>query len=472
MKKTLFSLLGLFAALWVSAQEVTVRGVVQDALGPVIGATVLESGTSNGTSTGLDGDFTLVVSGSGAQVEVSCIGYATQEIEVGNQAKDLTAPIVNVKGAELSRQAAANPMSALQGMVSGVQITQSGAPGAGPSVKIRGVGSIGDYANPLYIVDGAFMDNIDFLSANDIESLTVLKDASAAAIYGVRAANGVIIVTTRRGELGHARVTYEGYGGVQVPTNMMKLAGTAEYVELYNLAYQHVGGFVPKNVADYKGVSTDWYAELVHPAPMHSHSLDLSGGTEKTNYSVGLSYFYQDGIMNYTVNDYNRFNLRARLDQTMSSWLKVGFNTLPKEWEGRQILLTFEALRLRQLVRQPRRLRLLQPQRRDRLQDRLLRLCGGDDRPGEAEIQDLLQPGLPFLRQPVLFSGALRRRLPGHVRVLADQDLRLRHLPDPGQHADLQRPGRQPCLHAHARPVHPHAVPGLADRHRPERPRL
>ena len=353
MKKTLFSLLGLFAALWVSAQEVTVRGVVQDALGPVIGATVLESGTSNGTSTGLDGDFTLVVSGSGAQVEVSCIGYATQvfpatavpavitlaedtnfldEVVVvgyGTQkAKDLTAPIVNVKGAELSRQAAANPMSALQGMVSGVQITQSGAPGAGPSVKIRGVGSIGDYANPLYIVDGAFMDNIDFLSANDIESLTVLKDASAAAIYGVRAANGVIIVTTRRGELGHARVTYEGYGGVQVPTNMMKLAGTAEYVELYNLAYQHVGGFVPKNVADYKGVSTDWYAELVHPAPMHSHSLDLSGGTEKTNYSVGLSYFYQDGIMNYTVNDYNRFNLRARLDQTMSSWLKVGFNTV------------------------------------------------------------------------------------------------------------------------------------------------
>ena len=320
MKKTLLSLLGLFAAFALSAQEVTVRGVVQDALGPVIGATVLESGTSNGTPTGLDGEFTLVVSGPGAQVEVSCIGYATQvfpatavpavitlaedtnfldEVVVvgyGTQkAKDLTAPIVNVKGAELSKQAAANPMSALQGMVSGVQITQSGAPGAGPSVKIRGVGSIGDYANPLYIVDGAFMDNIDFLSANDIESLTVLKDASAAAIYGVRAANGVIIVTTRRGELGHARVTYEGYGGVQVPTNMMKLAGTAEYVELFNLAYQHVGGFVPKNAADYKGVSTDWYAELVHPAPMHSHSLDLSGGTEKTNYSVGLSYFYQDG---------------------------------------------------------------------------------------------------------------------------------------------------------------------------------
>ena len=358
-KKLLTLIAALLAVTLAYGQAYQVKGVVQDELGPVIGATVLEAGTMNGTSTGMDGDFLLTVSGPDAMVEVSCMGYATQSFKASEmpasitlgsdqtfleevvvvgygtqKAKDLTAPIVNIKGGELSKQATANPMSALQGMVSGVQITQSGAPGAGPSVKIRGVGSIGDYANPLYVVDGAFMDNIDFLSSNDIESLTVLKDASAAAIYGVRAANGVIIVTTRKGELGHARVTYDGYAGVQIPTNIMKLANTEQYVEMYNLAYDGSSGFVPKNASDYNGVSTDWYAELVHPALTHSHSVDLSGGTEKTNYSVGLSYFYQDGIMNYTKNDYERLNFRARLDQTMSSWLKVGFNTVVSKWDA------------------------------------------------------------------------------------------------------------------------------------------
>jgi len=359
MKKLTLLLTMLFSFGLAFGQGYQIKGIVQDDLGPVVGATVLESGTMNGTSTGLDGDYLLTVSGPDATVEISCMGYATQSFKASavpavitlgedqnfleevvvvgygtQKAKDLTAPIVNVKGGELSKQATANPMSALQGMVSGVQITQSGAPGASPSVKIRGVGSIGNYANPLYVVDGAFMDNIDFLASSDIESLTVLKDASAAAIYGVRAANGVIIVTTRRGELGHVKVTYDGYGGVQVPTNIMKLANTEQYCELYNLAFDGTTGFVAKKPEDFNNYSTDWYAELVHPALTHSHSVDLSGGTEKTNYSVGLSYFYQDGIMNYTKNDYNRLNFRARLDQTMTSWLKVGFNTVVSRWSS------------------------------------------------------------------------------------------------------------------------------------------
>lgn len=353
MKKVLIALLSLVLASATAFAQYQVKGVVEDALGPVIGATVMEVGTTNGVSTGLDGDFVLTVSGADAKVEVSCIGYASQvfpasavpakillgedstfldEVVVvgyGTQkAKDLTAPITNVKGEELAKQVAANPMSALQGMVSGVQITQSGAPGAGPSVKIRGVGSIGDYANPLYIVDGAFMDNIDFLSASDIESLTVLKDASAAAIYGVRAANGVILVTTKKGATGKVRVAYDGYGGVQVPTNIMPMASAQQYIEMYNLANPDDPFDTVYPLAANTGVSTDWYQTLVKPALTHSHSLDLSGGTEKTNYSVGLSYFYQDGIMNYCKNNYGRLNFRARLDQTLTSWLKVGFNTV------------------------------------------------------------------------------------------------------------------------------------------------
>ena len=353
MKRLL--LIGLLTALpvWTAWAQFTVHGVVEDALGPVIGATVMEAGTSNGTSTGLDGDFSLRVTGPNAVVEVSCIGYASRSftasgmpgvirleedtnfldevVVVGygtQKAKDLTAPITTVKGDELAKQISANPMSALQGMVSGVQITQSGAPGAGPSVKIRGVGSIGDYANPLYVVDGAFMDNIDFLSSSDIESLTVLKDASAAAIYGVRAANGVILVTTKKGATGSVRVAYDGYAGLQVPTNIMPMANAQQYIQMYNLANPDTSFEQEYPLAAQTGVSTDWYRTMVRSAFTHSHSLDLSGGTDKTSYSVGLSYFYQDGIMNYCKNDYNRLNFRARLDQTMTSWLKVGFNTV------------------------------------------------------------------------------------------------------------------------------------------------
>ncbi len=351
MKKLLTTLTLALMSLSALAQY-QVKGVVEDAQGPVIGATVIEVGTNNGVSTGIDGDFILNVSGPNATVEVSCIGYASRQFPASSvpavitlsddtnfldevvvvgygtqKAKDLTAPIVNVKGEDLAKQTAANPMSALQGMVSGVQITQSGAPGAGPSVKIRGVGSIGDYANPLYVVDGVFVDNIDFLSGSDIESLTVLKDASAAAIYGVRAANGVVLVTTKKGVYGRVNVAYDGYVGVQVPTNIMKLADAKQYVQLMNEANVNTIGYTPMSASDYPG-NTDWYAALVRPALTHNHSLDLSGATEKTNYSVGLSYFYQNGIMNYTKNDYNRLNFRARVDQKATSWLNVGFNNV------------------------------------------------------------------------------------------------------------------------------------------------
>ena len=342
------------------AQEViTVKGTVLDEQGlPQISAGVFEKGTSNGTVTDLDGLYTIKVP-SDAVLVFSFYGFQDLEVPVGGRtvidvtmlpdhllldevvvvgygtqkSKDLTAPIVNVMGAELAKQTAANPMSALQGMVSGVQITQSGAPGAGPSVKVRGVGSIGDYASPLYVVDGAFMDNIDFLSANDIESLTVLKDASAAAIYGVRAANGVILVTTKKGASGKVRVAYDGYVGLQVPTNILPMANAEQYIQMYDLANPDDPFDTVYDVKALSGESTDWYRTLVRNALTHSHSVDLGGGSENTNYSAGLSYFYQDGIMNYCKNDYNRLNFRGRLDQTLTSWLKMGFNTVVSRYK-------------------------------------------------------------------------------------------------------------------------------------------
>lgn len=354
MKSKLLVLLALvLVSIQGFSQNVTVTGhVYDDGSLPQMGAAVFEKGTSNGTVTDMDGYYSISVAEDAVLVfsfqgfkdveesvsgralidvymsvdnsfldEAVVVGYGTQK------SKDLTAPIVTVHGEELTRQTASNPMSALQGMVSGVQIIQSGAPGAGPSVKVRGVGSIGDYAAPLYVVDGTFVDNIDFLSSSDIESLTVLKDASAAAIYGVRAANGVVLVTTRKGSAGHTDISYEGYGGVQIPVNIMKLANRDQYVELMNLANRNTLGWTPLDASSYPG-DTDWYAQLVRPAATTGHSLDFSGANGGTSYSMGLSYLYQDGIMDNATNDYERLNFRARVDSKLNSWLKVGMNTV------------------------------------------------------------------------------------------------------------------------------------------------
>lgn len=346
-------LVALAVVSQLQAQNMSVSGVVTDkSTGEtLIGASILQKGTTNGTITNIDGEFSISVPGN-ATLVVSYIGYLNLDVEVNNaaklkiqlesnsksldevivvgygtqKAKDMTAPISTVKGSDLNKQIASNPMSALQGKMSGVQVINNGAPGAGPSVKIRGVGSIGDYANPLYVVDGVFVNNIDFLSSGDIEDLTVLKDASAAAIYGVRAANGVVLVTTKKGKIDQTNVSYEGYFGVQIPVNVMKLSSKDQYVELVNEANANTTGYVPKVAANYPA-STDWYAQLLRNAIMHNHSLDISGATEKTSYSVGANYFYQEGIMN-AKNDYDRYNFRTRLDQKVNDWFKMGFNSV------------------------------------------------------------------------------------------------------------------------------------------------
>lgn len=350
MKRILITLSLMLAGVTAFAQY-QVKGVVEDALGPVIGATVMEAGTQNGTSTGLDGDFLLMVKSADSMVEVSCIGYATQSfpasavpshivleedtnfldevVVVGygtQKAKDLTAPIASVKGDELSKQISGNALGALQGKASGVRIIQSGSPGASPSITIRGTGSLGSYATPLYIVDGVFVDDIGFVSTDDIQDMTILKDASAAAIYGVRAANGVIIITTKKGTTDHTEISYSGYVGLQVPVNVMKLAGTEDYIRLLNEANANDPKYMPKVASDYPS-STDWYSALLRTAPTHNHALDISGANEKTNYSLGLGYYYQDGIMNCD-NFYRRFNFRTRLDQKVKSWLDVGVNAI------------------------------------------------------------------------------------------------------------------------------------------------
>ena len=355
MKKRFLYLL-LFALVFSStlfAQTLNVGGVIVDKKTgeTLIGATVMQKGTSNGTTTNLDGKFALAMP-TGSTLVISYLGYIGQELVINNDSqlriemvsntqnldevivvgygtqkvKDMTAPISSVKGSELNKQVTSNPMSALQGKMAGVQVVNSGEPGKGPDVKIRGLGSIGDYGNPLYVVDGVFVDNIDFLSSSDIEDLTVLKDASAAAIYGVRAANGVVLVTTKKGKMDQINVSYDGYVGYQIPVNIMKLANRDQYVQTLNAANVNTSGYVPKVASNYP-TSTDWYSQLVRNALIHSHTIDISGATEKTNYSFGGNYFYQEGIMN-AVNDYERYNFRGRFDQKVTSWLNMGFNSV------------------------------------------------------------------------------------------------------------------------------------------------
>jgi TonB-linked SusC/RagA family outer membrane protein len=338
----LFFLSNIVADL--NAQQLIKGKVMDDTNIPLPGVSIQVKNTLRGTFTDMNGSYSISASPNDTLV-FSMVGMISQKTEVGNRTtidikllmseiglqevvvigygtqrvKDLTAPIVSLKGEDLTKQITSNAMQALQGKVAGVQIINSGIPGGGSSVKIRGVGSIGDYANPLYVVDGVFVDNIDFLGAGDIEDLTVLKDASAAAIYGVRAANGVILVTTRKGKTQKPVISYEGYFGVQIPVNILPLASKDQYIELVNDANINATGYIPKDPASYP-VSTDWYQQLVRIASTTSHNIDISGTSDNTSYSVGGSYFFQQGIMDIK-NDYQRYNFRGRLDQQVTSRL-------------------------------------------------------------------------------------------------------------------------------------------------------
>ncbi|MCD8193640.1 MAG: SusC/RagA family TonB-linked outer membrane protein, partial [Tannerellaceae bacterium] len=263
--------------------------------------------------------------------EVVVIGYGSAK------SKDLTSPIATVSGDELSRHISASPMQSLQGKVPGVQIINSGQPGSSPKVRIRGVGSYDDEKQgPLYVVDGMFFDNIDFLSNSDVETMNVLKDASAAAIYGVRAANGVIIITTKKGALNQRpQITYDGYVGFQTASNRMKMANSEQYatmmremgdqkfIEILNSSIEQYGGSngIP-------ATNTNWYDELLRTAVMHSHSININGGSENISYVVGANYLSQDGIMAVVDNGYERFNARSKVDIKLSNFLKVGANLI------------------------------------------------------------------------------------------------------------------------------------------------
>jgi len=265
--KSLFLLVCLvLSGTTVFAQEKTVTGVVTDSFNePLIGASIVVQGTTNGVITDLDGKYSIKVT-PGATLQFSYVGMEKQSVKVGNQnvinvqlkddsqmlaetvvigygsakKRDLTGSITNIKGDEIANKPVANPLSALQGKVAGVQVINSGRAGKDPEIRVRGTNSINGY-KPLYVVDGLFNDNINFLNPQDIESMEILKDPSSLAIFGVRGANGVIIITTKKAKVGQTRVNINGSFGFKSVPNQIEMVDAAGFKELYNEQLRNEG---------------------------------------------------------------------------------------------------------------------------------------------------------------------------------------------------------------------------------------
>lgn len=349
-------------------QELKISGTVtDDATGePMAGVNIQIEGTLQGAITDVNGKYTIDVPSPTSVLIFSFVGYNSQQVNVqgqsvidvsltqniqsleevvvigyGVQKKKLTTgATVQVKGDEIQKMNTTNTMTALQGVTPGVQITKSsGQPGEGFNVRVRGLGTTGD-AKPLYIVDGLPMGNIDYLSPSDIESVDVLKDAASAAIYGSRAANGVVLVTTKQGKKGQAVVSYDGYYGIQNLYKTAPMLTAQEYAVIMNEgrinSQQEPYDFasvVPNwdDIEAGRWNGTNWLKEItVKNAPIQSHSLNITGGTERSIYSVGLAYTSQDGILGKPVaSKYDRYNFRANTEHELfkkedRSIIKIG----------------------------------------------------------------------------------------------------------------------------------------------------
>lgn len=348
-------------------QDKKVTGVIKDQHGePVIGANVSVKGTTIGTITGIDGDFALEVPAN-AVIQVSYIGYVPQELRLGgknhldvvlkedSQALDeivvvgygvqkkinLTGSVSSVKSEELERQPIVTMKDALAGLVPGLTVVKSsGQPGSSnPTITVRGVGTWKN-AGPLVLVDGMSMSIADVLP-NDIESISVLKDAASAAIYGSRAANGVILITTKKGKEGKVQVNYNGNVGWQQATRQPKSATGWQYAELYNRAMLADGKALPDGTTllfpqdkidrmkngtgdiDHNEANTDWFDELLHTALQHTHDISITGGNDRVQYVGTVGYAKQDGIIE---SSYERYNTRLNTTANLADWLTIQSN--------------------------------------------------------------------------------------------------------------------------------------------------
>ena len=359
MKKLTLFLIAIMTCLGVSAQNVSVSGTVVSAADgePLIGASVMVKGSSTGTATDIDGNFNLQAP-DGKTLVISYVGYTAQELKVngamsgieirlvedsqvlddvvvvgyGTQKKSVvTAAISKIDEDKLAASAPVRVDNALKGLTSGVTVTSSsGQPGAAAQVRIRGIGTINN-SNPLYIVDGMPIEGgLDYLNPTDIKSIEVLKDAASGAVYGARAANGVVLVTTKNGSKGKTTVTYDFSYGWQTASKHRKVLNATEYAVMMNEGSLNSGVAAPYANPYSYGEGFDWQNAVFNDnAPVMNHQVSMSGASDKVNYYLSLGYYKQDGIVggNFGRSNYNRLTLRSNNIYTLfdasakRSWL-------------------------------------------------------------------------------------------------------------------------------------------------------
>lgn len=331
----------------------TITGVVTDGSGPLPGASVIEKGTNNGATTDFDGNYSLELSSSDAVISVGFLGYITKEINVNGktvinitldedvqsldevvvigygsqQRSKLTTSISSVTSEEISELPVSDISQSLQGRAAGVNISAGGAPGSRTLVSIRGLNTFGN-GEPLYVVDGVFTSSINNIDPASIEKIDVLKDAAAAAIYGSRGSNGVIIVTTKQGVIGKTSFTFSTYSGFQQSNQRYDLLNTEQYVQyIKEINAQADGGTLVGIINDNPefdggGINTDWQEELFRTALIKSYNFGANGGTEKAKYNFSFSAFDQDGI--YIDTNFKRYTFNANSEAKINDKFKIG----------------------------------------------------------------------------------------------------------------------------------------------------
>lgn len=344
-------------------QERKVTGKIIDESGePIIGANVVVKGSTIGTITNVNGEFSIQIPSDKSILEISYIGYKSQEISVnkqksleislisetenldevvvvgyGTQKKvNLTGAVQSVSNDQLVKRNVANSSQALQGLIPGVVVSQaSGAPGATASIQIRGTGSINSAASPLILIDGVEGD-MNSIDMNAIESISVLKDAASAAVYGSKASNGVILVTTKRAQNSGVKVSYNGYVGFRTPTEMPDPTNAIEYMEAINIARHNqdmspqyseelINTYKTQGADNIHNFDTNWKDLLFKNTTLtHNHSVSISGGSDRIKTFANASYNYEDGLI--PNNNYNRKALRTNTDAKITDWLTAGLN--------------------------------------------------------------------------------------------------------------------------------------------------
>lgn len=362
LKYVLKTILSLLISLVVGgslyAQVAPVQGkVTDDAGGAIPGVSVTVKGTQRGTITNVEGTYSVNAAGN-ATLVFSFLGYVSQDVPINNRSTinvslktdtkaleevvvvgygtqrkvETTGSIASVKADELTQLPVTNVAQGLQARISGVQINQnSGSPGGNISVRVRGTNSINGNSEPLYVVDGIQISNgggindvspLSTINPNDIESVEVLKDASASAIYGARAANGVVLITTKRGKAGVTRVSLDSYYGVQEATKTLDVLNAAEFAQLENEVFKNTAYPNPSSL----GEGVNWQKLILQKAPIQSHQLSINGGSEKTQLALSANYFNQDGII--INSNFKRYSYRLNVDHQVSNRFKVGTSIL------------------------------------------------------------------------------------------------------------------------------------------------